>query len=183
MPTINKPIVLASGDSMELLETSAMTNGRQVKARIVFAANGIRVATHLHPDQDETYEVISGNLTYFVDGTKHVAPAGSTVQLPRGVPHQHFSEGPEETIVIQAMTPGGDFDYVLETLFGLGSEDRLRGLDYVVQGMVMLRRMKSPVVVAALPEWLQRGLARIFTPLAELFGYRAVYRRFSGEEW
>src|SRR5437667_8447610 len=141
MPTINKPIVLPSGDSMELLETSAMTNGRQIKSRIVFAADGIRVAPHLHSDQEETYEVISGNLTYFLDGQKNIAPAGTMVRLPRGVPHQHFSEGPQETVTIQTMTPGGDFDYVLETLFGLGTENRLRGLDYVVQGMVMLRRM------------------------------------------
>jgi len=183
MPTINKPMVMPSGDSMELLETSAMTNGRQVKARFVFAATGVHVATHLHPDQDETYEVISGNLTYFLDGTKHVASAGSTVRLPHGVPHKHFSEGPGDTIVIQTMTPAGDFDYVVETLFGLGSEDRLRGLNYALQGMVMIRRMKSPVVLAGVPQWLQRGVAWVFTPIAELFGYRAVYQRFSGEEW
>jgi len=168
---------------MELLETSAQTNGKQIKARIVFGPAGIRVAPHVHLHQDETYEVLSGTLTYFLDGKKHLAPPGSTVQLPRGVPHQHFSGRPEDAVTIQTMRPGLDFDYVLETLFGLGSENRLRGLDYLVQGMVMLRRMKGPLVVTAAPKWLQFGLARIFTPLAELFGYRAVYKRFSGEEW
>jgi hypothetical protein len=43
--------------------------------------------------------------------------------------------------------------------------------------------MKSPVVLAGVPQWLQRGVAWVFTPIAELFGYRAVYQRFSGEEW
>jgi len=65
----------------------------------------------------------------------------------------------------------------------LGSEDRLRGLNYALQGMVMIRRIKSPVVLAGVPHWLQRAVAWVFTPIAELFGYRAVYRRFSGEEW
>jgi len=183
MPTINKPFLSRSGDSTELLETAAMTNGRCVRARTVFGSNGIRVPSHLHADQDETYEVTSGTLTYIVNGTEHLAGPGTIVQLPRGIPHQHFSEGPEPAATIQTMKPAGDFDFVLETLLGLGSEGRLHGLDFFVQGMVMIGRMKSPVMLAVMTIWLQRAIARVFTPVAELFGYRAVYKRFSCEEW
>jgi quercetin dioxygenase-like cupin family protein len=183
MPTINKPYFSKSGDSTELLETAAMTNGQYVRARTVFGPNGIRVPSHLHADQDETYEVISGTLTYVLNGKKQLAPPGTTVHLPRGIPHQHFSEGPEPAATIQTMKPAGDFDFVLETLLGLGSEGRLRGPDFFVQGMVMIGRMKSPVMLAVIPIWLQRAIARVFTPVAELFGYHAVYKRFSGEEW
>jgi quercetin dioxygenase-like cupin family protein len=168
---------------MELLETSAMTNGARVRARFVFAATGVRVPEHLHPCQEETYEVISGKLTYLLNGTKHVAPAGSTVHLPRGVSHQHFSEGPEDAIAVQTMTPGLDFDYVLETVFGLGSEDRLRGVTVFVQGLVLLQKMKAAFAFAILPVWFQEALAWIVTPFAYRLGYRAVYQRFSGEEW
>ena len=183
MPTINKPYVSKSGDSTELLETGAMTNGQYVKARTVFGPNGIRVPSHVHADQDETYEVVSGTLTYFLNGKKHFAPPGTIVELPRGVAHQHYSEGPEPAATIQTMKPAGDFDFVLETLLGLGSEGRLRGLDFFIQGMVMIDRMKSPVLLGFIPIWLQRGIARVFTPVAELFGYHAVYKRFSGQDW
>jgi quercetin dioxygenase-like cupin family protein len=71
MPAINKPIVLSSGDSMELLETSAMTSGAYVKARLVFKRDGPRFPSHIHPYQDETYEVVSGVLIYMLDGVKH----------------------------------------------------------------------------------------------------------------
>lgn len=168
---------------MELLETSAMTNGARVRARFVFGAIGLRVPKHLHPHQEETYEVISGKLTYLLDGTKHVAPAGSTVHLPRGVAHQHFSEGPEDTVAVQTMTPGLDFDYVLETIFGLGSENRLRGVPLIVQGLVLIQKMKAAFAFAIFPVWFQKALAWIVTPFAYRLGYRAVYQRFSGEEW
>jgi quercetin dioxygenase-like cupin family protein len=168
---------------MELLETSAMTNGARVRTRFLFAAGGERVAPHLHPKQEETYEVISGNLIYLLNRTKHVAPAGTTVHLPRGVAHQHFSEGPEDTVAIQTMTPGLDFDCVLETIFGLGAEGRLNGLSYIVQGLVMIRKMKAPFALAIFPLWFQEMLAWMVTPLAYRLGYRAVYQRFSGEEW
>jgi quercetin dioxygenase-like cupin family protein len=168
---------------MELLETSAMTNGSRVRARLTFGSAGIHVPSHLHPHQDETYEVISGTLTYFLDGTKHTAAAGSTVSLPKGVPHEHFSEGPEDTIVIQTMTPGLDFDCVLETVFGLAAEGRLKGFAYGVQGLVMIHKMKGSFAVARLPLWFQKALGLIVTPLAYRLGYRAVYQRFSDEEW
>lgn len=183
MPTINRKLVLDSGDSVELLETSAMTGGERVRARLVFKAGGLKVVPHIHPHQDETYEVISGKLTYLLDGAKNVAPAGTTVVLPRGISHQHYCGGPEDAVTIQTMTPGWDFDYLLENVFGLGSEGRaIRGLDNILQGIVWLRRLKSGFFLAGIPIWMQRALAWIATPILELFGYRAVHQRFSGEE-
>ena len=183
MPYVNKPIVLASGDSIELLETSAMTGGERVRTRIVFAAGGIRVPPHVHPLQDETLEVISGSLTCILDGKRHVADAGATVRLPRGIGHQHYSEGPEGAVTIQTMTPGLDFDYLLENLFGFGAEGRLKGVSYLMQLLVLLAKMKSAFAHAHIPLWFQKGVAKLVTPLAYLLGYRAVYQRFSGEEW
>lgn len=183
MPTINKPIVLPSGDSMELLETAAMTNGEYIRARFVFAANGLRVPAHKHPLQEETLEVTSGRLTYYLNGKRHVAETGATIVLPRGVGHQHHSEDPEAAVVIQTMRPGLDFDYLLENLFGLGSEGRLQGFSYFVYLIVLLGKMKSAFVGANLPVWFQKIVAKIVTPFLYLFGYRAVNKRFSGEEW
>jgi quercetin dioxygenase-like cupin family protein len=183
MPYINKPIVLASGDSIELLETSAMSSGERVRTRIVFAAGGIRVPPHVHPLQDETLEVLSGELTYVLADEKHVVNAGSSVRLPRGIGHQHYSEGPAGAVTIQTMTPGLDFDYLLENLFGFGAEGRLKGILYPMQLLVFLGKMKSAFAHAHIPLWFQKGVATFVTPIAYLFGYRAVYRRFSGEEW
>src|SRR5207249_10047939 len=52
----------------------------------------------------------------------------------------------------------------------------------VMQGLVWIRKMKGPFYLA-LPIWLQRALAAVVSPIAYLCGYRAVYKRFSGEEW
>ena len=183
MPTINKPIVLPSGDSVELLETSAMTGGDYVRSRIVFAAGGLRVPPHKHPLQDETLEVVSGRLTYFLNGKKHVAEAGTTVQLPHGIGHRHHCEDTQAVVVIQTMKPGLDFDYLLENLFGLGSEGSLKGISFPLFLLVQLGKMKSAFVHAYIPIWFQKVVAKTVTPFAYLLGYRAVYKRFSGEEW
>ena len=184
MPAINKPIVMATGDSLELLETSAMTNGARVRARIVFAAQGGLAGAHIHLFQDESYEVLSGRLAYTLDGTKRIAQAGETVTLPRGVPHQHYAAGPEDAVVIMTMTPGLDFDYLLENVFGRGSEGKVpKGFAHNIQAVVWRRKLKSNFTLPGIPVWVQDATAWIITPFAYLFGYRAVYKRFSGEEW
>jgi quercetin dioxygenase-like cupin family protein len=183
MPTINKPIALPSGDVIEILETSATTGGEYVRSRILFAVGGLRVPAHIHPHQDEEYKVVSGKLTYFLDGEKHIADAGTTITLPRGIRHEHYSEGPEAAVTIQTLKPGLDFDYLLENLFGLGAEGHLKGISYFLQLMVILAKMKSAFVLADIPIWLQKTVAKMVTPIAYVFGYRAVYERFSGEEW
>ena len=183
MPTVNKPIRLSSGDSVELLETSAMTNGAYVRSRFVFAAGGLRVPAHRHPRQEEMLEVVSGRLTYYLQGERHVAETGTTVVLPRGGGHQHHCEDSVDCVVIQTIRPGLDFDYLLENLFGLASEGRLKGVNYLFQLVTFLGKYDSAFVDANIPTWFQRAVAAISTPILYLFGYRAVYTRFSGEQW
>lgn len=183
MPVIGKEHVLQSGDSAELLEGAATSGGAHVRTRFVFNAAGLHAPPHRHPRQDETFEVISGTMAYDLDGTKHIAEPGRTVTLPKNVLHQHYSAGPQDTVVIQTITPGLDFDYIVENLFGLGSEGRgVQGLNNIVQGLIWIHKMKGPFFLGA-PVWIQYVLASIISPLAYGFGYRAVYKRFSGEEW
>jgi quercetin dioxygenase-like cupin family protein len=184
MPTVGKKVVSATGDVGVLLETCVMNGGARMRARVTFKEGVMIIAPHVHPNQDESYEVESGNLTYILDGKKRVAGPGATFHLPKGIPHRHFCEGPGDAVAIQTIAPGLDFDFMFESIFGLGSEGRtLGGLDQVVQGLVWIRKMKSKLLRAGVPAWLQYALAWVITPIAYRFGYRAVYQRFSGEEW
>src|SRR4051812_5261907 len=168
MPTINKPIAIITGDSAEILETSAMTGGAYTRIRIIFKPGGLRVPSHRHLLQDETYEVISGTMTYTLDGKVHQAGPGTTVTLPKSVLHEHYTTGPGDAVTIQTMSPGLDFDYLVENLFGLGSIGRgVNPIDAFIQGMVWIRKAKGTFYVA-MPIWLQRGLAMIICPIAYL---------------
>lgn len=185
MPTANKLMkVEATGDSAEILETSAMTQGAYVRSRIVFKPELLEAAAHVHPFQDETYEVLSGRLTYILKGKTFVAEAGQKITLPRNVAHRHHCGGSDETVTILTITPGLDFDYLLETVFGLANEGKvIGGRVALLQGLVWLQKLKGPLAAPGLPFWMQRLLAAVLGPIGYLLGYRAVYTRFSGEEW
>ena len=181
--TINRVLTLPKGDSMEILDSAEMTNGAYTRVRLVFKPGGSRVPAHRHLLQDEHYEVLSGTVTYMLDRKIYQAPAGTKFTLPKGVIHEHYTVGPEDAVSIQTITPALDFDVIVENLFGLGSEGRGVTLpDALMQGLVWIRKMKGPFYLA-IPIWFQRALAAVVTPIAYAFGYRAVYKRFSGEEW
>jgi quercetin dioxygenase-like cupin family protein len=64
-------------------------------------------ATGLHIDPShETFYVLEGELLFHVDGAEHRAQAGTTVAIPRGVPHAFIAVS--ETVRFLVLnTPGG----------------------------------------------------------------------------
>ena len=195
MPAINKTTTVPGGNTSEFLETSQMTQGAYVRMLATSPPGGVRAGPHLHLCQEEKFEVQAGRLTYWV-GKKRPSSVGpgETVVLPAGVPHEHWNAGDELLITRWTITPGLDFDYLLETSNGLAIEAKIprsnrplvRDGFYktpVLQGLVWIRKMKSGIAVPGIPVWLQKAMAFLLTPLAYRLGYRAVYKRFSGAEW
>ena len=52
---------------------------------------------HLHPKQDERFEVLEGTMRAVVDGEERVYSAGEAFEVPAGTPHQMAAEGPTRT--------------------------------------------------------------------------------------
>jgi len=182
MPTIGKPMVSCKGDITTLLERGESTNGAHVRTRVVFKPGGLVAVPHRHLRQEETFEVVSGTLTYILNGEKHIAAGGTTVRIPQGAPHKHYCDGPEDLVVIQTLTPALDFDFLVENIIGLSTAGP-KDPESALQGLVWIRKMQSTLALAAVPVWLQKLAAFFVTPFAYRLGYRAVYRHISGVEW
>jgi hypothetical protein len=48
---------------------------------------------HIHPNEDETFIVLEGELILTIDGTNHPGPAGSVISVPRGSPDRRHLQG------------------------------------------------------------------------------------------
>lgn len=84
--------------------TSAETGG----AFILFEdrlERGKVTPLHLHPDADETFIMISGDVTVHVDGTERLLTAGGVAVIPRGIPHA-FKVTSAEARMLCLQTPG-----------------------------------------------------------------------------
>jgi quercetin dioxygenase-like cupin family protein len=66
---------------------------------------------HVHRNEDESFYVLGGELTFWVDGETIVAPAGSFVHGPRDIPHT-FVVSSEEAHFLLIAEPAGLEDFV-----------------------------------------------------------------------
>jgi quercetin dioxygenase-like cupin family protein len=68
---------------------------------------GQMIPPHTHSREDECSFVLEGELTCEVGGEIVVAPVGSYVLKPRGVPHALCNTGTGPVRVLEILTPGG----------------------------------------------------------------------------
>jgi quercetin dioxygenase-like cupin family protein len=60
---------------------------------------------HLHPNADETFLVINGEIRVYVDGTERTVGPGGVASVPRGMPHAMMVTS-ETALVLTIVTPG-----------------------------------------------------------------------------
>ena len=71
---------------------------------------GAMIPPHTHAREDECSYVLHGELTCYVGGEVVLAPAGSYVVKPRGIPHAFYNAGTETVRVMEVLTPGESFE-------------------------------------------------------------------------
>jgi len=71
---------------------------------------GRMIPPHTHTSEDECNFVLEGELTCYVGGEIVVAPVGSYVYKPRGVPHAFYNLGAETVRVMEILSPGDGFE-------------------------------------------------------------------------
>lgn len=170
-----------TGEYIEFMETAAETNGAYTRIKIKMTAGGFRPVMHLHTTTDETFEVISGQLTYVQDDETKTISAGEKVTLPKKKFHTHYNGSKEDLIMYQTFTPSLDVDLFLENLFGLDAEGKVpNGQPAFLQLMVWGKTYQCKAYVASVPLGAQKLLTFILSPIGRLLGYKAAYKRFSG---
>jgi len=91
-------------------KVSAATSGVQLTIEEWGLPPGQMIPPHTHAREDECSFVLEGELTCYVGGQVVVAPAGSYVVKPRGVPHAFHNAGAETVRVMEILAPGGSFE-------------------------------------------------------------------------
>jgi quercetin dioxygenase-like cupin family protein len=102
------PIVAGPGEGEHLwflgvlatIKSSAETTGGAVAVTEHPAPQGSGSPLHVHSREDEWFYVIEGELTLWVGGETIVAPAGSFVFGPKGIPHTFLVSSPEARFLL-----------------------------------------------------------------------------------
>jgi quercetin dioxygenase-like cupin family protein len=173
----------STGDTYLFLETAESSDGKCVSIRTTLFSEGPIVPKHVHVLQTESFEIISGALTIWADGKEFEIGPGESITFPVNTPHNHYNNYDEPAIYIHTVTPALDFEHLVEGLVGLASDGKALGGNYgLIQELVSLKYLDSKAFLADIPIGIQKVMMNTIAPIARLFGYRAVYPKYSGFE-
>lgn len=103
VPTMQAPTIdYIDGRTLPL---TPPTRADYAQLRLVERA-GYRTPLHVHHDTDETFLVVQGELTLFVEGELHTLGAGDFAFIPRGTPHAQGNSGHAEATMLVTLSPG-----------------------------------------------------------------------------
>jgi quercetin dioxygenase-like cupin family protein len=166
-----------TGETLVFRTTSADTDGERVVVETFVEPNGAVAAAHVHPAQEERFEVLAGEVEFRLGKRKLVAKPGDRVLVPAGTPHRFRNVGEETAHFVCEVTPALGFEQLIETMFSLAEDGKVnrKGMPNPLRLAVIAKHHFGDVQLPFPPAWLQRlGLA-LGAPLGRLLGYRPAY--------
>jgi mannose-6-phosphate isomerase-like protein (cupin superfamily) len=172
--TIENPV---TGERIVFHKTSAETNGEAVVIECFVEPDGAVAATHLHPSQDELFEIVGGSVGFKLDKTEIVAKPGDRILVPAGTPHRFWNAGEEQSRFVCEVRPALGFEQLLETMFALANDGKVnrKGMPNPLRLAVIAREHFDTVRLPFPPAWLQRLGLVMAAMVGRSVGYRATY--------
>jgi mannose-6-phosphate isomerase-like protein (cupin superfamily) len=154
--TLNNP---ASGERITIRQTAAETHGELLAIDLELPA-GRRVpgGMHVHPMQEERFEVVEGTMRFRMGRKRIVAGPGEVVVVPPGVKHDFATAGDGEALVRVEVRPALKMERLFETAVALAQEGRtmLAGIPRPLDLALFVREFEDEVQKAFPPRWVQR---------------------------
>jgi mannose-6-phosphate isomerase-like protein (cupin superfamily) len=156
----------ASGERITFRRTSADTDGELLAIDLELPA-GRRVpgGQHIHPRQEERFEVLEGTMRFKLGRRRVVAGPGEVVVVPAGQKHDFANVGDGDALVRVEVRPALRMERLFESAVGLAEEGRtfLGGIPKPLDLALFTEEFEDEVQGAFPPRWLQRI---VLAPLA-----------------
>ena len=172
--TIENPV---TGERIVFRQTSHETNGEAVVIETYVQPKGFVASTHVHPSQEERFEVLAGTVGFKVGGKKRIAGPGERITVPAGTPHRFWNAGEGVAHFVCEVRPALQFESLLETMFALAADGKTnkKGMPNPLRLAVIANAHFDTVRLPFPPAVMQRiGLA-LGAPVGKLFGFGATY--------
>jgi quercetin dioxygenase-like cupin family protein len=171
---IDNPV---TGERIEFLRTARETGGELVEIEVTVQPNGFVAAAHVHPMQDERFEILEGSIEFQLEKQTMEAGPGDVVLVAAGTPHRFRNTGDTPARFRTEVKPALQFEHLIETMFSLAAAGKTnrKGMPNPLRLAVIANAHFDDVRLPFPPAWLQRlGLA-MGAPAGRVLGYRARY--------
>ena len=141
---------------------------------------GGAVPPHVHPDQEERFEVLEGEMTFTVGRSKRRAGPGEVAVVPPGTRHAFHNAGGATVHMRVDVRPPGDLQPFLEDFAALGRGGYMmrvgksvlpKGPGGLLRVAVLLRHYRDSTLILSPPPAVQRLVLDRLATLGERRGY------------
>ena len=149
----------ASGERITLRQTAAQTGGELLAIDLELPADRrVPGGLHIHPLQEERFEVVAGTMSFRRGRERIIAGPGEVVVVPPGVKHDFANAGDEDALVRVEVRPALKMEQLFETAVGLAEQGRtmLGGIPKPLDLALFVGEFENEVQKAFPPHWLQR---------------------------
>ena len=158
----------ASGERITFRRTSAATGGELLAIDLELPANRrVPGGLHIHPLQEERFEVVEGTMRFRMGRQRIVAGSGEVVVVPPGAKHDFANAGDDQALVRVEVRPALRMEQLFETAVGLAEQGRttLGGIPKPLDLALFVEEFEDEVQAAFPSRWLLR---LVLAPLARL---------------
>ena len=177
--TLGNPV---TGERIEFRETASETGGEAVEFDYYLEPGGFALwkVDHVHPKQEERFDVRAGRLGVRIDGDEWTATPGSRFAVLPGTPHTVWNSGETEMHAVVEIRPALAIETLFETAYGLARDGKTNrwGIPGALQTAVLADAFEDEIRPAAVPGVVHRALVGATAPVGRLAGYRARYSRY-----
>jgi quercetin dioxygenase-like cupin family protein len=165
-----------SGERFVFHQTTEDTGGELLAFELVLDPHGHVPGGHVHPVQEERFEVVSGTMRFRKGLKTVVATAGDVVVVPPGTYHRFANGGDGPAVVRVQVQPALRMEELYETAVALAREGRTlpTGMPKPLDLALFMREFEQEVTAAFAP-----GVVRaVMAPLAWLGARRGLDARY-----
>jgi quercetin dioxygenase-like cupin family protein len=168
----------ATGLRMAFRETAQTTGGELVQVDWIARPSWTTGPDHVHPRQEERFEVLSGRLGVRVAGAGREHGTGDVIVVPAGVPHAAWNAGDGDVHVLVDFRPALRTEIAFETLAGLASDGMTIAAGIPRNPLrlaLVLREFEDEIYFVRPPLAVQRAILSPLALIGRGLGYRAEY--------
>lgn len=171
-----------TGERIVFRKRSRDTGGELLEMTLYLAPKGFIAAAHVHPSQEERFEVSGAAVMFKVAGKERLYQPGEVAVIPPGTPHVWWNPSEEEAATLVQFRPALDTETFFETFFGLARDGKVgrNGLPNPLQMMVLARAYRREMALPRPQQTLLGPIAMLLAPLGRALGYRGRYDEYSG---
>lgn len=165
---------------IRFVQTARDTGGRLLEMVSTYHAKSAEPASHYHPYQEEEFNVLSGELTVKIHGHTRKLRAGDMIHIPKNTVHSMWNSTNEKAVVNWKVKPAMDTEHLLETIFGLAADGKVKenGMPGLMQ-IALTADKYDDVLRLEKPSYaVQKIVFGIVKPIACVAGFKATYKQY-----